>query len=199
MSQEEKSDKIYFCILDFEATCEKDVEIRPREIIEFPSVLYCYEEGKLSLIDKFESFVRPTCKSILSKFCTDLTGITQKQVDAANTLDIVYKKHYSWLEPIARGYPLIFVTCGDWDLAIQLPFECKLKNIKYKIAYSKFINIKNCFAKTYKFKPKSYSLANMLDAVGIKFVGHQHSGIDDCINTGLLFERLYLDGYRYEI
>ena len=30
----------YICVLDFEATCEKDKLINNQEIIEFPSILY---------------------------------------------------------------------------------------------------------------------------------------------------------------
>lgn len=39
LSNLKKQHFTHFCILDFEATCEKDKRIHPQEIIEFPTVL----------------------------------------------------------------------------------------------------------------------------------------------------------------
>jgi inhibitor of KinA sporulation pathway (predicted exonuclease) len=74
VSQEQKYD--YLLILDFEATCDKDRSIGSSpEIIEFPTVIL--NTKTLQQEGEFQRYVRPTVNPILSKFCTELTGITQ--------------------------------------------------------------------------------------------------------------------------
>ncbi len=63
----------YLLVLDFEATCG-DV-VRENEIIEFPTLVYNLQEDKVQAT--FHEYVRPTITPTLTKFCTDLTGITQ--------------------------------------------------------------------------------------------------------------------------
>lgn len=43
------------------------------------------ETRRLVVVDEFQSFVRPTFNTKLHSFCTELTGITQEQVDNAPT------------------------------------------------------------------------------------------------------------------
>ena len=68
----------YFVVIDFEATCDKDKNPHPQEIIEFPSVIVSSVTGQLEAC--FQTYVRPTCNQLLSDFCKDLTGIQQIQV-----------------------------------------------------------------------------------------------------------------------
>lgn len=66
----------YLLVLDFEATCEEDVKLKPcSEIIEFPVMVISLKEAKV--IDKFHHYVTPSYNPKLTKFCTELTGITQ--------------------------------------------------------------------------------------------------------------------------
>lgn len=68
----------YFVVIDFEATCDRDKNPHPQEIIEFPSVIVSSVTGQLEAC--FQTYVRPTCNQLLSDFCKDLTGIQQIQV-----------------------------------------------------------------------------------------------------------------------
>lgn len=68
----------YFVVIDFEATCDKERNPHPQEIIEFPSVIVSSVTGQLEAC--FQTYVRPTCNQLLSDFCKDLTGIQQIQV-----------------------------------------------------------------------------------------------------------------------
>lgn len=92
----------YFCVIDFEATCEdsnnqrsSNFNIAEQEIIEFPAVLID-RQGKV--IDEFHSYVRPVRHPQLTEFCTQLTGIEQHTVDPAPTFPIVYCKFLAWCE-----------------------------------------------------------------------------------------------------
>lgn len=72
----------YFVVIDFEATCDKEKNPHPQEIIEFPSVIVSSVTGQLEAC--FQTYVRPTCNQILTDFCKDLTGIQQIQVCKSN-------------------------------------------------------------------------------------------------------------------
>lgn len=88
-----------FLVLDVEATCEEGTGFEwPNEIIEWPVCLMRWkdksDQGKacqLEIVDEFRSFVKPTWRPQLSQFCTDLTGITQAQVNSAPTFQKVLK------------------------------------------------------------------------------------------------------------
>lgn len=69
----------YFVVIDFEATCDRDRNPHPQEIIEFPSVLVNSSTGQLE--DCFQIYVQPTYNRHLSDFCKELTGIQQNQVN----------------------------------------------------------------------------------------------------------------------
>ncbi|WOL08755.1 hypothetical protein Cni_G17508 [Canna indica] len=68
----------YFVVIDFEATCDKERNPHPQEIIEFPSVLVNSATGQLEAV--FQTYVRPAYHQHLTDFCKELTGIQQIQV-----------------------------------------------------------------------------------------------------------------------
>ena len=68
----------YFVVVDFEATCDKEKNPHPQEIIEFPSVLVNSMTGQLEA--SFQTYVRPAYNQSLTDFCKELTGIQQIQV-----------------------------------------------------------------------------------------------------------------------
>lgn len=100
-------------VLDVEATCEATRKYRnlkhgyetgsfqyPNEIIEFPVVLLRWNEDthQLDTVDAFHSYVRPTFRPRLTKFCRDLTGVTQAQADAAPTWNKVVELFSRFLQ-----------------------------------------------------------------------------------------------------
>nr|XP_034583006.1 ERI1 exoribonuclease 3-like [Setaria viridis] len=104
----------YFVMVDFEATCEKDVRVYPQEIIEFPAVLVDAATG--DLVFSFRTYVKPRHHPRLTAFCSELTGIQQEQVDGGVDLDQALTMHDAWLTVtgVAKNR-LAVVTWGDWD------------------------------------------------------------------------------------
>lgn len=94
----------YFVVIDFEATCDKDRNPHPQEIIEFPSVIVSSVTGQLEAC--FQTYVRPTCNQLLSDFCKDLTGIQQIQV--LPTLDLLL--FILWKETLCRLLSILNVA-----------------------------------------------------------------------------------------
>ena len=189
----------YLCVLDFEATCwnqERNDSIR--EIIEFPSVLYkvnTHGKVKIEFISEFSQFVKPVINPILSSFCTELTGITQKQVDESNVISIVYEQHNKWLyDNVPNGSKLILITCGYWDLSVMLPLEINRYNLTKHYRYTQYSNIKNDFERFYN--KKAGSMINMLTKLNLDIIGKHHSGIDDCRNIMRIVIRMIDDGFK---
>ena len=127
----------YLCILDFEATCDENMTNNDKEqmeIIEFPSVLVKVNDHKkcvkIEFISEYSKYVKPTIHPILSDFCTKLTGIKQETVENADIIDIVYNEHKQWLaKHVPVNQKVIIATCGNWDLATQLPREIRNKKL----------------------------------------------------------------------
>lgn len=106
----------YFVVIDFEATCDRERNPHPQEIIEFPSVIVSSVTGQLEAC--FQTYVRPTCNPLLTDFCKDLTGIQQLEV----SLDILYHDSmsaYFTFVPILSGWNSItsvIASAATYDL-----------------------------------------------------------------------------------
>lgn len=96
----------HILVLDFEATCDSGSPHFPHEIIEFPVLVL--DTYSLQIVAKFHRYVRPTKHPSLTTFCTELTGITQAMVDAADPIETVIKEFREWLH--TDLYPL----CRAW-------------------------------------------------------------------------------------
>lgn len=188
----------YVCVLDFEATCWPDSRNdHIREIIEFPSILYKVDwKNKIHYISQFAQYVKPVINPILSKYCTELTGIEQHQVDNAKVLKDVYKEHCKWLvENVPIGSKFVFITVGKWDLETMLPIEAKRYDIKLNNYYRKWKDLKAEFE--YFYRRTAGGMMNMLSKLKIKHTGRHHSGISDCENTAEIVKRMISDGHVF--
>ncbi len=187
---------LYYCVLDFEATCWEGERRPTQEIIEFPSVLIRVDTFRRSLtqIGEFHQYVRPVIHPELSEFCTSLTGITQDQVSSAKPIEEVYEEHHRWLQSnVEEGAPCHIVTCGNWDLATMLPMEIANKGLHRRHVYSHFINIKYEFERFYHRRVGS--MPQMLEKCGLELQGRHHSGIDDTRNISRVLLKMLEDGY----
>lgn len=182
----------YLCVLDVEATCKKNNKNFVHEIIEFPVVVIDLHEG--GVFGEFHTYVRPTTNSTLSAFCTQLTGITQEQVDSAPTLEEVLAQFETWR--VERGLvhtpeqqDFAFAADGPWDLRFFLHAECARKGIGKEPYYDKWVNVKTLFADFYR--TRSCKIHRMLELQGMRFEGRLHSGASPAARapTGPLLRR----------
>jgi inhibitor of KinA sporulation pathway (predicted exonuclease) len=188
----------YICVLDFEATCWPDARNDSiREIIEFPSILYHVSwKNKITYIAEFAEFVKPVINPILSKFCTELTGITQDQVNSARTFSDVYHDHCKWLNNlIPFDKKVIFITVGKWDLQTMLPIEAQRYKIKLNHRYRVWKDLKDEFRRFYG--KTAGGMMNMLSKLNIKHTGKHHSGISDCKNTAEIVKTMISTGHQF--
>ncbi|NXM78675.1 ERI2 exoribonuclease, partial [Serilophus lunatus] len=197
----------FLVVLDFEATCWRERERRGPEIIEFPAVLLNTSTGEIE--SEFHKYVQPQEHPILSEFCTELTGITQNQVDEGVPLNICLSEFMKWIQKIQKekkiifntdtqshftseAKPCTFFTWTDWDLGVCLQYECKRKQLRKPNILNSWIDLKATYKTFYNRKPKG--LNGALQDLGIDFIGREHSGLDDSRNTARLAWRLICDG-----
>lgn len=139
-----------------------------------------------SILDKFTVFIKPVRNPTLTKFCTELTSITQSDVDAAPGLIEALTLFDEWLSPYEN---YLFCSWGKYDLN-QLNADCAYHNVRSPLAHVEHVNIKTQFAKAQGIKPRGLSRA--LALVGMTFEGNHHRGIDDAENMVRLLP--YIDG-----
>lgn len=184
----------YYVILDFEATCIRG-QIRPQEIIEFPSVIV--ETKSQQIVSEFQEYIKPVHHPKLSDFCVELTGITQQKVIKGIDFPTAVKRYQKWLaENGLVGDNFILVTCGDWDLCEMYPEQCHLSGVKVEKPFMKWINIKDEFRRLYHRKGKG--MVGMLEHLGLTLEGRHHSGIDDSRNIARIWIKMLQNGYQLD-
>ncbi|XP_069726388.1 ERI1 exoribonuclease 2 isoform X2 [Phaenicophaeus curvirostris] len=197
----------FLVVLDLEATCWRERARRLPEVVEFPAVLLNASTGRVD--SEFHTFVQPQEHPLLSRFCTELTGITQAQVDEGVPLHICLSQFLKWIQNIQKEKKIIFssdgprhstseaklctfVTWTDWDLGVCLHYECKRKQLRKPDILNSWIDLKATYKAFYNRKPKG--LSGALQDLGMVFIGREHSGLDDSRNTARLAWRMICDG-----
>ncbi|XP_064246096.1 ERI1 exoribonuclease 2 isoform X2 [Passer domesticus] len=175
--------------------------------VEFPAVLLNTSTGAIE--SEFHMYVQPQEHPILSEFCTELTGITQNQVDQGVPLNICLSQFLKWIQKLQEEKKIMFstdsqsnstseakacafVTWTDWDLGVCLHYECRRKQLRKPDILNSWIDLKATYRAFYNRKPKG--LNGALQDLGIAFEGREHSGLDDSRNTARLAWRLICDG-----
>ena len=172
-----------FLLIDFECTCDKPMFAREdMEIIEIGAVIGLLDHTAFRLLDKRSFYVQPQIYPQLTAFCTELTGISQQQTDAAPPLADVLLRFSQWLEPYR---PVAWGSWGKFD-ATQLALECEQKAIASPLAGMPHLNIRQLFARQHGQRP---DLNTALQLTGLTFAGHPHCGADDAFNTGRILHQ----------
>ncbi|MHA1920785.1 MAG: exonuclease domain-containing protein [Promethearchaeota archaeon] len=170
-----------YCVIDLECTCWEhgDPNRQKHEIIEIGAVLL---DENYNYVKEFTQFVKPFDNPILTKYCTDLTSITQADIESAPPLREVISQLEKWM---GSSKDVVFCSWGDFDKN-QLFDECALNLIEYPFD-DNHINIKTLFSKIMRRK-KRIGLQKALRIVGIQFEGTPHRAIFDAKMTAKVFK-----------
>lgn len=174
---------MHYIIFDVEATCWESpiiTKYKQQEIIEIGAVKV-NEAGEI--IDSFSSFIRPVFEPILTDFCTNLTSITQADVEAAPTFDIVGPAFRAWVEG-DKTQPYCYGSWGFFDQRI-LSKNCIYHNLED--AWTKpHISLKHQYPRLRRLS-RTFGLQKALNYEEIPFEGTHHRAIDDAKNTAKIF------------
>ncbi|MEE9581177.1 MAG: 3'-5' exonuclease [Nitrosomonadaceae bacterium] len=177
--------QITYIILDFEATCCDDDSFpkSEREIIEFGVV--AVDGSSLIALAEFEAFVKPIRRHVLTKFCTELTTITQEDVSGAKGFVAVLKEFAQWLAQFENP---LFCSWGLYD-KIQLMLDCVYHGVDYPFD-EQHVNLKNEFSAVNGIR-KNLGMKKALARANVTLEGTHHRGIDDARNMVKLLPYIF--------
>ena len=161
------------------------VQRKETEIIEIGAVRM---DRDRTIIDEFQTFVRPQRHAELSAFCTDLTGITQANVDAAPALPEAMAGFAAWI-----GNPdSVLVSWGAFDRN-QIRRDCRRWDVPVPLDLDLHIDAKEEYsdwAKGHRRGRHGRGLKAALEELGLPFTGSHHRAIDDARNLAAVFARI---------
>ena len=150
-----------------------------RDIIEIGVATYNFHNGN---VEKKESiFIKPQNAEI-SDFCTELTGITQEQLDDVGiTIEEAMRRLWKRYESNKR----MWMSWGENDRN-YIRKECVDYGIQNPMHIG-YLDVRDLFISKYNYEP---SLGIALQEVGLEFEGLEHSGVSDAYNTAKLYKNL---------
>lgn len=181
--------KLYYIVIDFEATCWSEDDRRgDEEIIEFGAVKMSRRNA--GIISEFSSLVRPERYPRLSEYCTKLTSITQQDVDIAPLFPQVLEQFVQWLGDSAD---CTFCSWGALD-SYLLRKTCRFYNVPYPFD-DEYLDLKPAFSEA--VSGREVNMQRAMKMMELEFEGRQHRGIDDARNIARLWQAV-LQGGMYK-
>ena len=168
-------------VVDVEATCwnnDGKSMLPRREDSEIIEIGVCTIDLKTLEISPGEGIIVKPVDTEVSEFCTQLTTLTQADVDKGISFEDacnILRKKYNSKNRLWSSY-------GKYDDNI-FQRECAKKNVKYPFG-SFHINIKGIIESVYG---RTLGMAEALEKMGIVLDGVHHRGCDDAYNTAKIY------------
>ncbi|MFI6444310.1 exonuclease domain-containing protein [Kitasatospora sp. NPDC050543] len=186
-----KSSEGLLNVIDVEATCW-DGEPPPGAVSEIIEIgLAVVDLGTGERVGRHSILVRPA-RSAVSAFCTELTGLTQAEVDTgldfAEACRVLAAEHRAGVRPWA--------SWGDYDRH-QFTRQCRATGTAYPFG-RRHTNAKAAFTEAHRLR-KRPGMAQALRIAGLPLEGRHHRGEDDAWNIAALILGLAADSaWPYE-
>lgn len=199
-----------FIILNVEATCDFNPTNRAAvqvtkenaEIIEVAFAVMDVDSGQV--VDKQRILVKPE-RTPVTKFCTEITGITAKELEDAGDLwsAVQHLDSYIQEEMVSKNLRYCLVTHGGWVLRIQLAREARDKEL---VLPDTLINCRMFDVKQELQRWQTYyqpdvtlpntSLQELVDAFHLELVLTEESnGLNACLTLASIIRYLTSFGY----
>lgn len=198
----------YFIVVDLEWTCYNPIEKECSEIIEIGCQILEYSAEKNTLTDvaEFQQYVKPVINPILTKICTDLTGIQQETVDKAPTFKETWENFLKFLkENHITTKNARFVTWGTRDFNPVIPDALEREHIlpPEPDGYPAYFDLQYEYSLfTEKFCP-FFKLSKAIEECKLdfsQFGGNHHSAIVDAKSEAGIFKKMISAGWDpYEL
>lgn len=133
-----------------------------------------------------ESILVKPIKSKVSPFCTQLTTLTQKDVDQG----VTFQEAMQRLKEVYDTKNRVMASWGDYDRR-QIERQCAKINFPSPLGPTHF-NVKAFHALSYGL-PRELGMDKAMEMMGIPLVGTHHRGHDDAANIMLILSKLLLD------
>lgn len=166
-------------IFDLEATCKENDRTFDNEIIEIGAVKV---SPALEIADDFTTFVQPVANPKLTPFCTELTSITQAEVDEAPRFPEAFQYFRDWV----GAEPFLLLSWGAYDRK-QIEKDCTRWRLNADWVSLYHINLKQLHAEQVLGGKKQVGMSKALSLAGLDLNGTHHRGIDDARNIAAVF------------
>lgn len=124
----------------------------------------------------------------------DVNGYIKDVVDAAEAFPIVLSKFEGWLTKYSR-YPfrnVCFMCDGPWDIRDFIRKQCEHSIMDRPPYFMRFVDLRRYYVDYYN--RERTNLSGMLNALGMRFEGREHSGLDDARNIARIVVQMMKDG-----
>lgn len=167
-------------VFDVEGTCWRGVWHRRKETIEIGAVRYLRGTDRRP---EFQTFVRPVQIPKLSRFCQELTGIRQADVDGAPTFQEAFHAFLRWATH--QGDAPLLASWGPYDLW-QLDLDLELLELpKLNVP---LLDVRALYLRLSDGSDRRFAAA--AKHLGIEEMGRRHRAIDDARVTAEILDRL---------
>jgi inhibitor of KinA sporulation pathway (predicted exonuclease) len=169
-------------IVDIEATCWEGAAPpgEESEIIEIGLCVLDVATGARR--DRTSLLVRPE-RSQVSPFCTQLTTLTQAEVETG----LPFREACALLKRQYTAKDRIWASYGEYDRR-QFERQCAARGVPYPFG-ARHLNVKTLFALVHAL-PAEVGMAEALALAGLPLEGTHHRGADDAWNIARLLAAL---------
>lgn len=174
--------QMYMLVIDLEATCKEHDRAFDKETIEIGAV-WASREGEV--IESLQVLIKPSVNTQLTAFCTQLTGITQTEVDAGVSWPHACEQLSAFAQQQRARY---WGSWGNYDKN-QIAKDCKRHDVANPLGHLEHVNLKEMFAKRQGTRPPGMAAA--LAYAGLPLQGAHHRGLDDARNIASLLPHCY--------
>ncbi len=174
----------HYVVIDLEATTDsgkKEACAVPRtemETLEFGAVLVSADA--LQPLETFQSFVQPVRHPILTRFCTELTGIRQEMIEGAPPFPVAME---ALRKAMFEGRPgVAWASWGQFD-DNQLRQDHDFHGMPYEMP--PHLNLKKRFQEV-QARDRPCGMAHALRLCELQLEGAHHRALDDAQNIAKL-------------
>lgn len=165
-------------VVDVESTCWEDTPPAGEES-EIIQVGVCLIDlNALERVERRNLFIRPE-RSTVSAFCTQLTTLTQTEVENGMS----FADACAVLRGTLGGRERVWASYGDYDRR-QFERQCQERSIAYPFGPT-HLNVKSLFALAYGLRHE-VGMDAALQHAGLPLEGTHHRGDDDAWNIAAL-------------
>jgi inhibitor of KinA sporulation pathway (predicted exonuclease) len=164
--------------IDLEATCERDSrDIKKQEVIDI-GIVWTDITGETP-IGEVSALVKPS--GYISEFCTELTGITQSDVNQAEPFEVVWPRLWEFVPEFKNWY-----SWGEFDNDLfkeewhrsEITDQIWEGHVDLATLYKKVVGVKRGRRRALKF-------------AGGKPYGNNHRGLSDAHDVRQIYKYLY--------
>lgn len=157
-----------YCYPGMKKTDPRPTEKDTRQIVQVAAIVYDNDKG--IEVASFDMLARPTFEKQVTPFFTELTGITQDQID---TTAYSFSEALAAFRAFCADYP-VWTFEKDEEVFRQ---NCTYINAEFPFAES-FTKVKPLLA-GWGIDSSQYSSGSLYKAAGISMQGHVHNALHD--------------------